>query len=261
MRLFLTFLILILAGCTTNQWNEKLSTPAERALGLKAIASFRSGNVDAVKGQMEPQLFAQTFALKDKIKATFPQNGEPSLVTVGSNTMAAGGNSVTTKALNYEVGSGNKWAFIQIILREAGGRDEVVGWHVNPANVQPTAAENFDFVGKGIVHYLWILAMVASFAMTVTAFVLAIRSKGIRHRWWWIVGSLVGLVQFSLNWSTGAWSVRPIAFMFFGGASMKASPFDPWILSFSLPIFAIVFLFRRSQLLADASQNEADEAF
>lgn len=259
MRIILTFALLILAGCSASQWNEKLSTPQERALALRTITSLRHGDIDALKPDMDPQLFAQTLAIRDKIKATLPQNGDPMLVTVNANTFTADGIATSTKAFNYELGADSKWALMQILLRQSGNKITIIGWHATPTSSQPTGAGDFNFHQKGAINYFWILAMIGSTATILTAAVQAFRSKGIRYRWLWIVGSLLGLVQFSLNWSTGAWGVRPVAFSILGSAFMKPSPFDAWILSFSLPIVAIVFLLRRSKMASKDVQ--ASESF
>jgi hypothetical protein len=261
LRLFLSLMILTLTGCTANQWNEKLSTPVERALAAKAIASLRLGNIDPLKSQMEPQLFAETRAISGKIRAAFPQKGGFSLVTVNSTTFTADGTTTSTKALNYELGAGDQWALVQILLRESGGKIVIAGWHATPTSTQPTAMGNFDFHDKGALSYFWILAMIASTATILAAAVQAFCSRGIRYRWLWIIGSLIGLVQFSMNWTTGAWGVRPIAFSIFGSAFMKSSPFDAWILSFSLPIVAVAFLLRRSKMISRDAQASADAAF
>jgi hypothetical protein len=228
-------------------------------LALEVVAALRIGNIAVLKDKMEPQLFAQTIAMQDQIKQVLPTNGEPNLVTVNSNMMTINGKTTSTKVLNYELGSGNKWAAVQIVLEQSEGKNVIIGWHATPANVKPTAAGNFDFHNKGVVHYFWIIAMVASILTIISAFILAIRSKGIRYRWLWILGSLFGFVQFSLNWSTGAWGVQPISFSLFGGSFLKASPFDAWVLSFALPIVAIVFLFRRSSLIAHINQSKVSD--
>src|SRR5258706_4137418 len=103
MRRLLIAFVLILAGCTASQWNDKLSTPQDRALALKAIESLRSGHIDALKGQMEPELFSQTLANSEKYKKVFAAGGQPLLVTVSANTISTAGNTETMKALNYEL--------------------------------------------------------------------------------------------------------------------------------------------------------------
>ncbi len=46
-----------------------------------------------------------------------------------------------------------------------------------------------------------------------------------------------------MNWTTGAFSVQPISVKLFGvGATTSLSGFEPWMLSFSIPVFAILIL-------------------
>lgn len=250
MKLLLTILALLLTGCSAQQWNDELSTPQDRDLARTAIADLRSGNLGALKGRMEPQLFAQTLAAANKIKGIMPAKGEPKLVTVNVNTFSGNGATVSTKVLNYELGAGDKWAVVQIVLQQSGNVTQIAGWHVTPTTGEPTVAGDFSFRDKSFIHYFWIAAMLASTFTSLGALVMAARAKGLRRRWLWIVGSIIGLGQFSLNWSTGAWGFRPIAFQLFGSAAMKASPFDSWVLTFSLPIVAIVFLVRRAKIVA-----------
>ena len=64
--------------------------------------------------------------------------------------------------------------------------------------------------------------------------------------------------QFSLNWATGAWSIKPIYVSLLGAGFFRPSPFDAWILSFSLPIVAVIFLMRRRGLMARSEDGALD---
>lgn len=257
MKLLLTILTMLLTGCSAQQWNNELSTPQDRDLARTAIADLRSGNIGALKGRMEPQLFAQTLAAAGKIKGVMPAKGEPKLMTVNVNTFSGNGATISTKVLNYELGADGKWAVVQIVLQQqSGNATQIAGWHVTPTNGEPAAAGNFSFRDRSPVHYFWIAAMLASTFTSLAALIMAARAKGLHRRWLWIVGSMIGLGQFSLNWTTGSWGFRPLAFQLFGSAAIKASPFDSWVLTFSLPIVAIVFLVRRAKI-ARGDDSEA----
>ena len=257
MRIAAVVLCLALAGCSPAQWNEKLSTPEDRALALQAISALRSGNVSSLQPVMEPKAFSQTLAVQGEIKAQLSASGEPKLVTVSTNTTNDSGASQTVEALNYEFGSGSNWAAVQVVLKKGPKGVQIVGWHGMPATVQPTSAGDFTWSGKGLIQYLWLLAMIASTATILSAVVLAIRSPGIARRWAWITGSLFGLCQFSLNWATGAWGIRPLSVSLLGSGAFRASPFDAWVLTFSLPVVALVFLARRRHLLAQRFYDSA----
>ena len=89
---------------------------------------------------------------------------------------------------------------------------------------------------------VWTLAvMVACVGTCLTAIVLIWRSRWLSRRWLWTLGSLFGFIGFGLNWSTGAWAILFGASLL-GAQATKAGPFAPWILSFFVPIVAIVVI-------------------
>lgn len=259
MRLLLIGLLLSLAGCSLSDWNDRVSSPEDRALALRTIDGLRSGKLDTLKVDIEPTVFVQTVAGRDKFAVPLSTPGTPTLVTVSSNTVSDGSGTVTTKALNYEFGAGKTWVIMQVMLRMAGQRREVIGWNVTPTNARPTTIGDFSFNGKGPIHFAWIAAMIATILVIVAAFVQGFRSKGIKRRWLWMLGSAFGFGQFSLNWATGAWFVQPIHVSLLGAGFFGPSPFDPWILSFSLPIVAVVFLMRRRGLMARPGDDGIDQ--
>jgi hypothetical protein len=258
MRLLLIGLLLVLAGCSASDWNERVSSAEDRALALRTIDGLRSGKLDPLKADIEPMVFAQTVAGRDKFATLLSTPGTPTLVTVSSNTVSDGSGTVTTKALNYEFGTGKTWVVMQIMLRMTAKGREVIGWNVTPTNARPTTIGDFSVSGKGPIHFAWIAAMIATILVIVAALIQGIRSKGIKRRWLWMLGSAFGLCQFSLNWATGVWSIQPIHVSLLGAGFFRPSPFDAWILSFSLPIVAVIFLIRRRGLMARSEDGARD---
>lgn len=257
MRFLLALMCLVLGGCSAAQWNDKLSTPADRDLALKMITALRSGDLGPVQAAIAPDLLAQTVTMQAKTKALMPKTGTPALVTVNASTFTTPAGSTTREVLNYQLGEGTHWAFVQIVLGKADGRVQLIGWHAAPSNRAPASVGDFTLTGKAAGAYLWLAAMAASTLTILAALVLLARGKGITRRWLWAIGIIIGLGQFSLNWNSGEWRIQPVAFQFFGSAAFRASPFDAWVLSFSLPVVAVVFLIRRRALLAKAAGDFA----
>ena len=254
---FCCLVLLVLTGCSQSDWNERLSTPEDRSVALEVISSLRAGMIKTMERQIDAELYDQTLDMQDEAKAALPKSGEPELVTVSSFSSTSADGVVSTKTLNYELGADDNWAIVQIQLQETDAGPTLIGWHLTPFDHRPTTANNFGFKGKGLLEYVWIVAMVLSTGTIIFAAVLAIRSKRIRHRWLWILGCLVGLGKFQLNWSTAEWDFQPIYFSIIGSGAFKPSPFDPWIMSFSLPIIALIFLVIREKLLA-ANETQTD---
>ena len=207
---------------------------------------------------MEPALYAQTEPQLAAAGAIMGVPGTPALVTTGSDSVSDGNGTRTTTCQFYEYGAGKKWLYVQLCLADPGQPQRVNGWHATPYDQQPSAIGDFRFAGKGALHYLWLALMATAAATCLTAFVLAIRSKGIRRRWLWAIGSLLGFGQFTLHWTNGAWSITPIYLMLLGAGATRPFSLEGWQLSFALPAVAVIFLARRKALLAGRSMPEGD---
>jgi len=65
----------------------------------------------------------------------------------------------------------------------------------------------------------------------------------------WIIFILFGFVTFSLNWTTGEFEIQLISIKLFGVGIIKLGIIAPWIVSFSIPIGAIIFWIKRKKVI------------
>lgn len=221
------------------------------------IAAMRSGTLAPQRAVIQPQLYDQTLEAVPKVVAVLPVQGAPELVTVNRMTNGFGSNAPTEVTLNYEFGSGRSWVWFQIVLDKAAAKTQIIGWHVQPYVVRPSTAGDFTFEGKGTTHYVWIALMLLSTGTIITALVQLFRTPGLRRRWLWALACMFGVGQFAFNWSTGQWGINPFHIALLGSGFVRASPFDSWVLGFSLPIGAVIFLAKRSDWMAHTAA-EAD---
>jgi hypothetical protein len=237
-------LAVLLAACSSTDWNERNSTPQQRELATRFIKAFREDKLDQLARQIDPAIYGQTVAQRDQIIDQVPLQGKPELVTVAANTTTDGNGIRTLTSLNYEFGQARRWTIFQVTLSTSGRRAVVVGWRTFPASQRPTTANAFTMNGAGAFGYLWLAMMGAAVLTCLAGAWISFRDRELRNRVLWIVGSLFGLMTFSLNWATGAIGFVPISFLFLGASAFKQSPFDPWNLSFAIPVVAIIALFR-----------------
>jgi hypothetical protein len=57
----------------------------------------------------------------------------------------------------------------------------------------------------------------------------------------------MGIGKLSVNWTTGACIFSPFSIQLFG-FGMSCEEYSPWIISFSLPLGAILFIIKQKQL-------------
>jgi hypothetical protein len=98
-----------------------------------------------------------------------------------------------------------------------------------------------------------VLALAVFFALlTLYALVVCIKTRLPGRKWPWVLFILLGVGKLSVNWTTGAWGISPVAVQLFS-ASATAPLYGSWTLAVSLPLGAIVFLLRRKSLPAPAA--------
>lgn len=135
--------------------------------------------------------------------------------------------------------------FQALMMREGDGDWRIDGVHVSrvtAANVRAyeaqLAAARFTLIGKSPAHYIVLIGAGLSFLLCVGTALVA----GLRRRWLWMLGSLFGIGQVTLNWTTGAFFVQPIYFVLLGAGVLKGPvPTDPWMIMLGLPIPALLF--------------------
>ena len=164
----------------------------------------------------------------------------------------------TTTVFNAEGGSGNRWAVARVTIQQSGATQQLAGFYVTPFAMSPSQAGDFRIGQRGPIGYLWIAVMLASFATCIAAIILIWRRRWIERRWLWTIASLIGIGQFALDWSSGAWELRPVYIGLLGAAALRAGPYAPWVLSFSIPIGALIVILRWYR--RDPNADEYDRA-
>ncbi len=160
--------------------------------------------------------------------------------------------------ITYEAHLDDKWLVADLALSPKGSGYDVLGVHaaVLPRSLEETNA--FTLVGKRLVNYLVLLLACASVAFIFFTLIRVIRTPGIR-RWPWILGSVLGVGVFKLNWTLGIGQFHPLSVNLFGAGISRTGTAGPWILSFGVPIFAILFHVRRRSLLKAVPESTGAE--
>jgi hypothetical protein len=158
-----------------------------------------------------------------------------------------------------EGGSGKTWAYqlrdsassILLILkiRTRDGRHGIahIEWQPAPLDLR----ERFPFALSGIppLLYLVLAAAAAAPLLGLYALVLCWRHRT-RARWLWTFFIPLGLGKLSVWWLPSPYHssyvrVTPISVQLFGVGLEKSPSYDPWTLSVSLPVGALLFLLSR----------------
>ncbi|MCW3849252.1 hypothetical protein OF829_18595 [Sphingomonas sp. LB-2] len=259
MRRTIVILLLFLAGCSAEQMIERMSTPEERTMALEAAKALAAGDYQTLDRMIDPPLRDElTPESLAKIKPMVPR-GEMALKTMAMRSTTVDGVTTTLKSFNYEVGSGDRWAIVQITLRVAPPRETVfAGYRVWPVDHAPSG---FSFARAGPAHYFWLFAMALAVGLSLMGFVQVLRTRGLKLKWLWAIGCLFSFVTFTLAWETGMMGVAPISFLVLGAAYFQLDLQGGPLLQFAIPVVAILFLIRKASGAFDPDPEAEAEIF
>jgi hypothetical protein len=148
--------------------------------------------------------------------------------------------------LSYELEYSNYWSLTEITLDKNDGGYSIAGLYYFPLNNSFEELTTFKLNGKSLVHYL--MLVISIFVPLFILYVLLICIKTeLKKKWLWIIFILLGFIKISFNWSLGIFDYQIISFQLFGSGITKYHHYGSWILSTSIPIGAILFLFKRSK--------------
>lgn len=206
--------------------------------------SIRTGQAAALTDRLDSSIRTPETQAQLVVVAGYIPRGEPrQRKMLGTNTVHSG--SETTVSTTDEYDYGDRVALVNTRLSQtnsAGWR--ITNFHVQVATRQELSANDFTFQGKPAANYLAFGLLIGSLAAMVAALVKVIRTPGLKRKWLWGIAAFFGVGLISLNWTTGQFNFNPLTLQLIGAGVAKApSLFAPWILSFTLPVGALLILF------------------
>ena len=235
---------LTLTACDQQPALESLVPQAESAQAKKFLAQLAERDFDAVEAQLDFSLRSPGVSAKLKeVAEQIPRSEPKSIKTIGAHTHEA--NQNTTYSLTYDYEYAESWLVANVVLAKVGETVRVSGVHVTPTRQSQKSLNEVRFTNKGVLHYVFLTLAVLIPAFCVATIVACKRAKIHERKWLWYVFIALGFVQFSLNWTTGQTNVLPLSFLLLGAGFNQAGPHAPLILTFAVPVGAIVFWLRR----------------
>jgi hypothetical protein len=241
-NLLFCFFLLCLTACSQKALIDRLASPEEQRQAIETAQELRAGDVASVAQRAGPELKGQLSTGIAQVQPILEQAKGPfSIETVRTREQNGG---PVTKAFTVEAGSNSHWAAIEIVFEDRPRSSKLVGFHAFATNSDPAKLNDFNISQRGLLGYVWLLLMSGCVTLCITAVVLIWRRPWLKRRWLWTLGSLFGFVGFGLNWSNGILALLFVNVSFLGATATRAGPFAPWILTFGIPVIAIIVIVR-----------------
>jgi hypothetical protein len=230
-----------------EQFADRFVTEDERQFSLAYLTLLQENTIDSAYAQLVPELQSpETRAQLEIVASVLSDVALDSLALVGVNVQgdAAGQRHVN---LSYEATSSEGFVLANVATRIGDGVTRVEGFSARPMAESILALHAFSLEGRSFRHYFWLGMLALMFIICLGAAVLVGSSKDMPKRWLWAGLALIAAPVFVLNWTTGVWQLRPVAFVLFGAAFSSGGPSTPWIMQFGLPIGAVLALRQRQR--------------
>ena len=241
----LPFMAAVILGLLSACALPKLN-PADDAAVRRVFTEIQTGDIATLQANATSDMKGPDAAAQlQRLHALVPQGQPKSVTTTGYSRLVTSGQGEMLEVVqDYDFG--DRVALVDTSMtRAAAGQGWVArGINVRVATRQELAAHAFTLQGKPASCYLALAALAASLGLMIAALVKVIRTRGLKRKWLWGILSFIGLFSFHVNWTNGAWLIQWITVQIIGlGVVRGASPFSDWIVTFTLPLGALLILF------------------
>jgi hypothetical protein len=255
-KVFLACLLVCfgLTGCGQKDPTTRLLSKEDDALARQMIEALRTADYATATKIMDPKVFNGTTAQGLKRLHAVLDHGTPlevANVGVWFQNSASTPEEPRRVTLTYQIHFPNRWTVAVIHLVEHSGANCVEAINMQPMSDSLEVLNRFTLAGKTPLHYVFLVTSVLVPAFILLVLLICIRSPiPPKYKWLWVILVLLGGGVFQLDWTTGRHDFQTWSILLLGSAVSHSSEHSPWIISVSLPVGAILFLFLRRSLMS-----------
>jgi hypothetical protein len=228
---------------------ENLVPKTQAATGRHFVELLARRDYAAIEAALDPSLKgASTRSELEQAASVFPSTHPAAITPVGFHWSKDLGGT-TTYNLTYEVAFPGRWFVARAVFTDGGGKIDLKGLRVQRLDDSLERVNGFASGVKSPTQYLGLLLIFGIGAFMIATMIVCGRTPGIKRKWLWMVFIAIGIVEFSINWTTGQFFIQPISFYIPAISFYRAGPYAPWIFIGTLPLGAILFWIRRPALI------------
>jgi len=229
---------------------NKLTPTEPDKFAREFIEALRTGRITDAVQQLDSTLQSnEGMAGLQSLSLSFKGGDLKQLEGIGVHTFYTP--DATSVNLSYQMELSTGWFTGNVLVAErpSGRKISSARFNLIPGPLEKIHAVNFARKGPGQYVFALLCGLNVVFIAGVTA--MCARSR-VRKKGLWIVFILFGIVTVQMNWTTGDTQLSPFSFLLLGAACFQSSSWAPWILSLGMPVGAVVFLWKRKQLVVNS---------
>ena len=238
---------LVFSSCNISP-NLSFVPKKQKEIAKTYLSIIRSGNIVKLDSIMVPYQKAKidSSLLLSVDSILVPSEMPKNISMVGSNYISFPDSDITS--ITYEYEFKNSYALAKITTVTKDSTTLLAGFYVWPMKESLAKNNTFSLIGKSFYHYLFLLLAIVSLLFILYTLIICAKSK-INKKWLWIIFILIGLGKFGIVWSSGQVFFTLFSFQILGFGIAKSGMYASWIVSFSFPLGAILFLIRKNKLI------------
>jgi hypothetical protein len=235
----------LLVGCDQSTLVEKFTPPEDESIARSYVNLLMQRKFEQIENALDPSIVdANAPEALAKMAAMFPAEPLKSMKVVGTNLFR--GPDYSESGITLECEFPSKWLLVNVVIRKKGPAVTIAGFHVNEISDSLENLNRFTLRGKNALRYSVLALAVLLSLFSLSVLVLCARTQPLKRKWLWILFILVGVGRLAVNWTTGEWSVTPLA-LHIPCAHAFASPYGPWTIAVYFPLGAALFLRKRKK--------------
>lgn len=144
--------------------------------------------------------------------------------------------------LEYQFGQA--WYTATVDYASQGDNLQLLGLHFLRLPSSLETLNKVDLTNSSFLQYFVLILAIVIPLTILTVLIICVRRSNLKNKWLWIIFIIFGVFGFHFNWTTQILSITPINFQLLGAGYFRAGRYASLILSFSIPLGAIVFLLK-----------------
>lgn len=240
MRRIAVLMILALALAGQAAKADPAAVTANRTL----YDQIRDGKAEAVLAQMPATANSPaTVAAITRLRTLIPQTPARSSTVVANPVAETPGGRAQAVVTEYDYA--DRTTRFETAFQQPKGK---AGWTLRSFRMQVAthkelAPNSLSLENRSWVQLIYFALAITSPLLMIAALIKVLRTPGLTNRWLWSAFAFIGLFGFQMNWANGAVLVDWMALRIIGfWMASSPSAFDPWVISATVPIGAMLIL-------------------
>jgi len=259
--LILLVAIILLISCNSSYKISESEVPQEaNVIAKRYIENLLTGNMDYCFNNFDSQY--QDEKLKRLLIEAYSFLKSQKLI----NSSIISYNTTTiykeSKLINYELcyeyEYDDCWLYYTFQIQKKDKDIKVLGINIIPYKNSLHEVNKFTLKNKGFSHFFFLYMMIIIPSFIIVSIIYCFKTP-LKRKWLWIIFMLFGIISFRLNWTTGDFELQLLNIRLLGAGFLRSGTLAPWILSFSIPVGAILFWIKRikvkKQLKSESNES------